>query len=81
MKLFVAASAIIGSATATDAAPSCNGSPLFTVACNAETAEMTVTVDETCRQSDFRKVFCSKVTDFGDSDIGDLKLVTICGCW
>ena len=81
MKLFVAASAIIGSTTATDAAPSCNGSPLFTVACNAETAQMTVTVDEACRQSDFRKVFHSKVTNFGNSDIGDLKLVTICGCW
>ena len=78
MKLFVAASAIIGSASATDAAPSCDSGPLFSVVCNAETAEMTVTVDETCRQSDFRKVFRSKVTDFGDSDVGDLKLVTIC---
>ena len=71
MKLFVAASAIIGSAIATDAAPSCNGSPLFSVVCDAETAKMTVTVDETCRKSDFRKVFYSKVTDFGDIDVGD----------
>ena len=65
MKLFVAASAIIGSATASDAAPSCNGTPLFSVVCNAETAEMTVAVDETCRQTDFRKVFRPKDI-FGD---------------
>ena len=68
MKLFVAASAIIGSATATTAtaAPSCTTTTiegatstvdLFTVDCDAGNATMTVTVDETCRQSDFRKVF------------------------
>ena len=68
MKLFVAASAIIGSVTATDAAPSCDAglTPLFSVSCDAESAEMTVTVDEDCRQSDYRKVFHPKVTDFAD---------------
>jgi len=74
MKLFVAASAIIGSTTATDAAPSCNGNPLFTVACNAETAQMTVTVDEACRQSDFSFI------DFGNSFIqGDESVNTVAG--
>ena len=66
MKLFVAASAIIGSVTATDAAPSCGPTPLFSVSCDAESAEMTVTVDEDCRQSDYRKVFHPKMTDFAD---------------
>ena len=60
MKLFVAASAIIGSVTATDAAPSCGPTPLFSVSCDAESAEMTVTVDEDCRQSEYRKVFSTK---------------------
>ena len=62
MKLFVAASAIIGSVTATDAAPSCDAgsTPLFSVSCDAESAEMTVTVDEDCRQSEYRKVFSTK---------------------
>jgi hypothetical protein len=74
MKLFVAASAIIGSTTATDAAPSCDSGPLFSVVCNAETAQMTVTVDETCRQSDFSFI------DFGNSFIqGDESVNTVAG--
>ena len=57
MKLFVAAT-VAASVTASDPAPACtDATPLFDVACNAETATMTVTVDETCRASEYRKVF------------------------
>ena len=67
MKLFVAAT-VAASVTASDPAPACtDATPLFDVACNAETATMTVTVDETCRASEYRNVFFRRqilVTDF-----------------
>ena len=74
MKLFVAASAFASVTATQDPTPSCtdgNGdtTQLFDVVCDAETATMTVTVDETCRQSDYSFIDFANSFIQGDENV------------